>query len=76
MIYGPGVPAGDASRPNYLYDRLVNTSQNFPATTGIGTATTPFSGNLSNYLRQVLSRQGNASESQARCRPLGCIGPY
>jgi len=61
VLYGTGVAAGDASRPNFIFDRLVNTAQSFAPRTGLGTVATPFVADLPTFLRQVLSRQGNAA---------------
>jgi flagellar hook-associated protein 1 FlgK len=53
---------GDPTRPNYIYDRLTEASFFFSPEMGLG-ATSPFSGNLPNYLRQVLSMQGDAASN-------------
>src|SRR6185295_11862712 len=45
-------------RPNLLYDRLTNATFAFSAQTGLGNAGSPYTGSLSNYLRQMLSVQG------------------
>ena len=65
VLYGAGIPAGDATRPNYIYDRLMNGTQTFSPLTGLGTAATPFSGNVPTLLRHVLSSQGNAAANAA-----------
>lgn len=65
VLYGPAVAAGDAARPNYIYDRLINATQSFSPSTGLGTAATPFTGDLPSFLRQVLSRQGSAADNVA-----------
>jgi flagellar hook-associated protein 1 FlgK len=61
VLYGTGITAGDPTRPNFIFDQLTGASLTFPADTGLGTAATPFSGNLANYLQQVLSVQGQAA---------------
>ena len=61
VVYQPGTPAGDSTRPDFIYQRLTSTSQTFPSGTGIGTASAPFIGSLPVYLRQVLSQQGEAA---------------
>jgi flagellar hook-associated protein 1 FlgK len=40
-------------------------STTFPASTGIGSVDSPFSGSLSAYLRQVISTQGEAADNAA-----------
>jgi len=61
VVYQPGTPAGDSTRPDFIYQRLTSTSQTFPSGTGIGTVSAPFIGSLPVYLRQVLSQQGEAA---------------
>jgi flagellar hook-associated protein 1 len=61
VVYQPGTPAGDSTRPDFIYQQLTSASQTFPSSTGIGTATSPFVGSLPTYLRQVLSQQGEAA---------------
>lgn len=63
IAYQPGTPAGDNTRPDFMYQQLTNTSLAFSPDTGIGTATAPFVGSLTTYLRQVLSQQGEAATS-------------
>ena len=66
VLYNSGIAAGDASRPNYIYDRLVNGAQSFSSATGLGTAATPFIGGVPSFLRQVLSRQGSTADNAMR----------
>ncbi|HXX06978.1 MAG TPA: flagellar hook-associated protein FlgK [Pseudolabrys sp.] len=61
VVYQPGTPAGDGTRPDFIYQQLTSTSLTFPSSTGIGTASSPFIGSLPVYLRQVLSQQGEAA---------------
>jgi flagellar hook-associated protein 1 FlgK len=63
--YGPGVQTGDASRPNFIFDQLVNGTQSFSTQTGLGSAASPYTGNIGTYLGQVLSRQGSAADNAA-----------
>jgi flagellar hook-associated protein 1 FlgK len=60
VLYDTNTAVGDATRPNYIYDQLTRASFFFSPPLGLG-ATGPFSGNLPNYLRQVLSMQGDAA---------------
>jgi flagellar hook-associated protein 1 FlgK len=64
----PLTPAGDAARPNFIYDRMVNSGLTFSPQSGIGTTTSPFTGSLAAYLRQVVSVQGQAAEAAANLR--------
>jgi flagellar hook-associated protein 1 FlgK len=61
-------PAGDATRPNFIYDRLNNASLEFSPESGVGTATAPFSGPLPSFMRQVISQQGEAAEAAANLK--------
>jgi flagellar hook-associated protein 1 FlgK len=61
----PLTPSGDATRPNFLYDRLNNAVLTFSPQTGIGAATAPFSGSIHSFMRQVVSQQGAAAEAAA-----------
>jgi flagellar hook-associated protein 1 len=58
VAYGSNVPAGDNTRPNFLYDKIVNGTQAFNANSGIGAASSPYNGTLSDFLSQVVSKQG------------------
>lgn len=61
VIYGPGTPSGDPTRPDLIFDRLTGGSIAFPANTGFGDANSPYVGNLPDFLRQVLTMQGDAA---------------
>ena len=53
----PPTPAGDATRPNFIYDQLTATSLEYAPATGIGAANTPYQGTLADYMSQVVSTQ-------------------
>ena len=57
----PVTPAGDTTRSDFLYSQLTNTVFSYSPTTGLGSASQPFTGSVSNYLQQFLSVQGNAA---------------
>lgn len=57
----PVTPTGDTTRSDYLYSQLTNTVFSYSPQTGLGSASQPFSGSVSNYLQQFLSVQSNAS---------------
>lgn len=59
--YSAQTTAGDATRPNFIYDQLVNASLEYSPTTGIGGTASPFQGTLSDYLSQVVSTQSQAA---------------
>jgi flagellar hook-associated protein 1 FlgK len=64
----PLTPAGDTTRPTFLYDSLVNGKLAFSPQSGIGTTTSPFSGSLPAFLRQIISDQGAAAVSAANLK--------
>ncbi|MGH6767577.1 MAG: flagellar hook-associated protein FlgK [Xanthobacteraceae bacterium] len=64
----PMTPAGDATRPNFIFDRLDTGALSFSPQAGIGTSSAPFSGSIHAYMRQVLSQQGGAAEAAANLK--------
>jgi flagellar hook-associated protein 1 len=64
----PLTPSGDATRPNFILDQMTNGQLTFPADTGVGSAAVPFTGSLPAFLRQVISRQGEAADSAAKLK--------
>jgi flagellar hook-associated protein 1 FlgK len=64
--YTGGVAAGDATRPNFLYDQMVNATLSYSPSAGIGTTGAPFSADAGTYLRQIISVQGaNAANADS-----------
>jgi flagellar hook-associated protein 1 FlgK len=61
--YQAGTPSGDATRPNFIYDRMVNASLTYSPSAGIGSQNNPFSGSMTSYMRQVVGFQGAAAEN-------------
>lgn len=59
----PLTAAGDATRPNFIYERLNNAALDFAPDSGIGAVPAPFNGSLASFIRQVMSSQGEAAES-------------
>src|SRR5262245_9120230 len=57
----PLTPAGDLTRPSFIYDQLTKAVQDFAPQAGIGTQASPFRGSLVSYLRQMVSQQGEAA---------------
>jgi flagellar hook-associated protein 1 FlgK len=55
--------SGDPTRPNFIYEQLMNASHLFSPDTGIGTDAAPFNGKITSYLRQMLSQQGQAAQN-------------
>lgn len=61
VAYQAGTESGDATRANFILDKLTKSSITFSAKTGIGSEASPFKGSLSSFLRQVVSVQGEAA---------------
>ncbi len=59
----PPTPAGDSTRPNFIYNQLMNTSLEFSPATGIGGTASPFQGTLSDFMSQMVSMQSIATNS-------------
>lgn len=73
VIYqtSPQTLIGDDTRPNDLLRRLTDGSRLYSASTGIGSATTPFAGSLDSFARRIVSFQSSqaanaASDAQAQ----------
>jgi len=63
VLYDTTTATGDPTRPNFIYDQLTSTPFDFSPSTGMGSAATPYSGSLTDYLKQVLSQQGQAASN-------------
>ncbi|MDA9421522.1 MULTISPECIES: flagellar hook-associated protein FlgK [Bradyrhizobium] len=57
----PVTPAGDTTRSDYLYSQLTSAVFTYSPQSGLGSASQPFTGSVSNYLQQFLSVQANAA---------------
>jgi flagellar hook-associated protein 1 FlgK len=62
-LYDTSTANGDPTRPNFIYSQLTSAGFAFSGQTGLGNANSPFTGSLPNYLRQVLSMQGEAASN-------------
>ena len=61
VLFGSGTAIGDPTRPNLIYERLTGTDFTFSPQTGLGNANSPYTGKVPDYLRQLLSMQGEAA---------------
>jgi flagellar hook-associated protein 1 FlgK len=68
VVYGPGISAGDPTRPNYLEQQLSSAIRTFSPDTGIGSTAGPYSGSIADFIRQAISLQGANAESAARLK--------
>jgi flagellar hook-associated protein 1 FlgK len=61
VAYQASTPIGDSTRPNFIYNQLVNATPLYSPGTGIGGTAAPFRGTLSAYLGTVIGAQGQAA---------------
>lgn len=59
----PQTAIGDDTRPNDLLARLGDMSRQYSSLTGIGSATTPFSGSVDSFARRIVAVQAAAAQS-------------
>jgi flagellar hook-associated protein 1 FlgK len=64
----PQTPVGDATRPNFIYNQLVNASLTYSPATGIGGTASPFQGTLTAYMSQVVSTQSIAANAASNLK--------
>ena len=57
----PQTAAGDTTRSDYLFNQLTTATFSYSPQTGLGSASTPFNGTVSDYLQQFLNQQGTAA---------------
>jgi flagellar hook-associated protein 1 FlgK len=60
-LFDPATAIGDPTRPNFIYNQLTSVGFAFSGQTGLGSAATPYTGKMPDFLRQVLSMQGEAA---------------
>lgn len=63
ISYQAGTPNGDATRPNFIHDKLTAALLTFAPGSAIGPADAPFTGTLGSFMRQMISTQGEAAEN-------------
>jgi flagellar hook-associated protein 1 FlgK len=63
VAYSASTPAGDSTRPNFIYNQLTSASLSYSPATGIGGSASPYQGTLSSYMSQVVSMQSIAANS-------------
>ncbi len=68
VVFQSGTPAGDPTRPLFLFDQLANAAFTFSPAAGIGGAAAPFSGSLSSYIGQIMTVQGQAAANAGSLR--------
>lgn len=59
----PLTSSGDTTRPDFLYDRLMNGSYYYSPQSGIGTTAAPYRGTLGDFTQQFISAQGEIASA-------------
>ena len=59
VLYQSGTDIGDDTRPNELLSRLTDSSRVYSPATGIGSASTPYSGSIDAFARRVVTYQSS-----------------
>ena len=62
----PLTPSGDSTRPALLLERLTQGIQSFSPGSGIGGATSPFTGTVTAFARRLVDTQAETAASAAR----------
>ena len=63
IAYTASTSAGDPTRPNFVLNQMTNAVLTYSPATGLGTAATPFSGTLSQYMSTVVTQQSQAANA-------------
>ena len=63
ITYQASTAAGDTTRPNFIYNQLVNTPLVYSPAAGIGAANSPMQATLPNYISQIVSQQSIAANA-------------
>ena len=63
VAYASNTASGDPTRPNFMLNQMTDASLTYPPTTGLGSATAPYSGTLTQYMSQVASQQSQAANA-------------
>ncbi|HLL28365.1 MAG TPA: flagellar hook-associated protein FlgK [Xanthobacteraceae bacterium] len=66
VAYSNNTASGDSTRPDFIYEQLTAAAQLFSPTSGIGTASGPFSGTVADYIQQTISQQGAAADNASK----------
>ncbi len=63
VAYSSNTAAGDPTRPNFLLNQMTNATLTYSPATGLGTAASPYSGTLTQYMSEVASQQSQAANA-------------
>ena len=63
VAYASNTAAGDPTRPNFLLNQMTNAMLTYSPATGLGTASAPYTGTLSQYMSAVVNQQAQAANA-------------
>ncbi len=63
VAYVANTAAGDATRPNFILNQLTDATLTYSPATGLGSASAPYSGTLTQYMSAVVSQQSQAANA-------------
>jgi flagellar hook-associated protein 1 len=63
IAYASNTTAGDSTRPNFIVNQLANATLTFSPSTGLGSATAPYSGTLSQYMSAIVDQQAQSANA-------------
>jgi flagellar hook-associated protein 1 FlgK len=63
VLMSSSTPAGDTTRPDFIYQQLTSGSYYYSPKSGLGTSNSPFKGTLLNFTQQFTSAQGEAASA-------------
>ena len=63
VLMSASTPAGDTTRPDFIYQQLTSGSFYYSSKSGLGTSNSPFKGTLLNFSQQFTSAQGEQASA-------------
>jgi len=63
VAYASSTAAGDPTRPNFLLNQMTNAALTYSPATGLGTATSRYTGTLTQYISAVATQQSQAANA-------------
>jgi len=63
VAYAANTAAGDPTRPNFLLSQMAGATLTYSPATGLGTASAPYTGTLTQYMSAVVSQQSQAANA-------------
>ena len=63
VAYASNTAAGDPTRPNFLLNQMTDATLTYSPATGIGGASSPYTGTLTQYMSEVASQQSQAANA-------------